>query len=159
MTLPPGQVWLALSAIILGWQSNAFADGNVDAGSNEYRKCSACHIIQADDGTIIRKGGRLGPNLYNVIGSQAATVDDGFKYGSSLVLAGELGLVWDQENLIAYVADPRKFLESYIGSFKIQNKMAYKMRSGSVDLFAYLESIDRRKPGSQRMNQDETVAD
>jgi cytochrome c len=48
----------------------AFADGhasgNAEAGEDVFKKCKSCHMIVADDGTAIQKGGKTGPNLVSV---------------------------------------------------------------------------------------------
>ena len=72
----------------------AFADGDAAKGEKEFKKCKACHAIEAPDGTAIMKGGKTGPNLYGVVGRTAGTYPD-FNYGESLVSAGQAGLVWD----------------------------------------------------------------
>ena len=58
--------------------------------------------ITAADGTVIQKGGKVGPNLYGVVGRQAGTYPD-FKYGPSMVEAGEKGLVWDETTIADYI--------------------------------------------------------
>ena len=73
---------------------------------SEYK---ACHAIVADDGTAIVKGGRNAPNLYGIYDRQAAVHPDFKKYGKSLVAAGTQGLVWNETDFVAYVADPKKF--------------------------------------------------
>ena len=65
-----------------------------------FNKCKTCHAITAADGTVIQKGGKVGPNLYGVVGRQAGTYPD-FKYGPSMVAAGEKGLVWDEAKISA----------------------------------------------------------
>ena len=134
------QVWGLTLVCLLGFAISAHADGNAELGSKTFRKCTACHMIVSENGAVIVKGGKLGPNLYDMIGRQAATVQ-GFNYGKSLKLAGENGLVWNEENFIAYVRNPRQFLEAYLESFRIQNKMAYKLPKGAADIYAYLKSL------------------
>lgn len=117
----------------------AFAEGDAAAGEKTFNKCKSCHMIVSDDGTEIVKGGRTGPNLYGVIGRQAGTTD--FRYGDSLVGAGDAGLVWDAANLAEYTVDPRAFLRAYLDDSKAKSKMAYKLRSGGEDVAAYLASV------------------
>ncbi|MGG7568385.1 c-type cytochrome [Rhodovulum sp. DZ06] len=112
-----------------------------DAGAGEktFKKCKSCHMIQNGDDTIFR-GGKTGPNLYGIIGRTAGTVD-GFRYGDDLVAAGEKGLVWTEENLAEYVADPKEFLRTYLDDGKAKSKMSYKLRKGGDDVAAYLASV------------------
>lgn len=130
--------------IALSFAAPAFADGHtgpgdIAEGEKTFSKCKSCHMIVADDGTEIVKGGRTGPNLYGVIGRQAGTAD--FRYGDDLVAAGEAGLVWDAANLAEYVVDPREYLRTYLDDSKAKSKMAYKLRDGGEDVAAYLASV------------------
>ena len=61
----------------------AFA-GDAAKGESDFKKCKACHSIVADDGTAIVKGGKVGPNLYGVIGRQIGSLE-GFKDRKSVV--------------------------------------------------------------------------
>jgi len=76
----------------------------VAAGEKVFRQCKACH--QVGEGAK----NRVGPQLNGVMGRAAGAVD-GFKYSSALEgMAGD-GLVWDDENLAAFLADPRGFMK------------------------------------------------
>lgn len=124
--------------------SAAFADshgaaGDATAGEKDFKKCKACHGIVDDAGEKIVKGGKTGPNLYGIIGRQAGTVD-GFRYGASIVAAGEAGLVWDVEQLTAYVADPKTFLRDYLDDSSAKSKMTFKLKDG-LDVATYLATF------------------
>jgi cytochrome c len=134
------KLMIATAASALMLAGAAFAEGDADAGAKEFNKCKSCHMIVADDGTEIVKGGRTGPNLYGVIGRQAG-VQDGFRYGDSLVAAGEAGLVWDEETFVAYVQDPKGFLAEYLDDSGARSKMSYRLRKGMEDVYAYLVSV------------------
>ncbi|GFE49448.1 cytochrome c2 [Roseobacter cerasinus] len=129
--------------IALSVAAPAFADGHsagdAAAGEKAFSKCKSCHMIVADDGTEIVKGGKTGPNLYGVIGRQAGTAD--FRYGDDLVAAGEAGLVWDEATLAEYTADPRAFLRTYLDDSKAKSRMAFKLKKGGEDVAAYLASV------------------
>ncbi|MFN3642118.1 MAG: c-type cytochrome [Gemmobacter sp.] len=127
----------ALAAASFG--GTAFA-GDAASGEKEFGKCKTCHGIVADDGTEIQKANKTGPNLYGVIGRQAGTVE-GFKYGASLVLAGEKGLVWDETNIVEYLADPQKFLRAYLDDNKAKSNMSFKLAKKGDDVAAYLASV------------------
>lgn len=118
----------------------AFAEGDAEAGEKEFRKCKSCHMIVSDSGDEIVKGGKTGPNLYGVIGRQAGTLD-GFRYGDDIVAAGEAGLVWDEETFVTYVTDPKAFLQTYLDNNRAKSKMAFKLRKGGEDVYAYLVSV------------------
>lgn len=123
----------------------AFADGHAsgDAGAGEkvFNKCKACHMIQDADGNDIVKGGRTGPNLYGLFNRVAGSTD--FKYGDSIVEAGEAGLVWNEEEFVKYVTDPKKFLAAYNDDKRAKSKMAFKLRKDDekANVWAYLVSV------------------
>lgn len=123
----------------------AFADGHAtgDAGAGEkvFNKCKACHMIQDADGNDIVKGGRTGPNLYGLYTRVAGSAD--FKYGESIIEAGEKGLTWDEENFVNYVADPKKFLAEYNDDKRAKSKMSFKLTKAddAADVWAYLVSV------------------
>ena len=131
---------IALAAVAFAGPALAEGAGNVEAGEKGFKKCKSCHSIVADDGTVITKGGRTGPNLYGVIGRTAGTYED-FKYGKSIVAAGEAGLVWDEEQFIAYVPNPKKFLQTYLDDSSAKSKMSFRLKKGGEDIYAYLVSV------------------
>ena len=134
-----------LAAASLGGM--AFADGDAAKGEKEFNKCKSCHMIVADDGTEIVKGGKTGPNLYGVIGRQAGTAAD-FRYGDSIVAAGEKGLVWDEDSFEAFVADPKGFLAEFTGDGGARSKMSFRLKKGAEDVYAYLVSVGPELPAS-----------
>lgn len=138
------KLMFATAAMTLTFSGAALAQsdggGDAEAGEREFNKCKSCHMIVADDDTTIVRGGRIGPNLYNIIGRQAGSVED-FRYGDSLVEAGEAGLVWDEESFVAYVQDPKGFLAEYLDDSGARSKMSYRLRSGMEDVYAYLVTV------------------
>lgn len=109
-------------------------------GESEFKKCKACHMIVADDGTEIQKGGKVGPNLYGVVGRPVASYPD-FKYGDGILAAGAVGLTWDEAMIAEYVVDPGKWLQANSGDPKAKSKMAFKLAKGGADVAAYLASV------------------
>jgi cytochrome c len=125
----------------------AFAEshvaGNVAAGEKAFKKCTTCHVVIDDEGqTLAGKKAKTGPNLYGVIGRQAARIE-GFRYGKSIIAAGEAGLIWDPENFAAYVQDPKAFLKEILGDKSARSKMSFKVRAeeDAVNLAAFLASL------------------
>ncbi|WP_126975797.1 c-type cytochrome [Frigidibacter oleivorans] len=107
-------------------------------GETEFKKCKACHAITAPDGTDIVKGGKVGPNLYGVVGRPVASVPD-FKYGDGILAVGAAGTVWDEATLAEYVTDPTAFIDTHGGSGK--SKMTFKLAKNQADVVAYLASV------------------
>lgn len=132
------KVIIACTAATLA--SSAYAEGDVEAGAKAFNKCKSCHMIVDDAGEVIVKGGKTGPNLYNIVGRAAGSVE-GFRYGKSTVAAGEAGLVWDEEQLAAYIPDPTAFLREYLDDSKARSKMAKQRVKNIEDLTAYLASV------------------
>lgn len=137
---------LALVAALLLAAPPALA-GDAGVGEREWAKCRACHAIVADDGTVIQRGAATGPNLYNVVGRAAGSVE-GFRYSDAMTEANEKGLVWDEETLEEYVEDPTAFLREFTGNARARGNMAFKLNRRVEDIIAYLESVvmeaDRR---------------
>ncbi|MGB1033850.1 MAG: c-type cytochrome [Paracoccaceae bacterium] len=131
---------IVAAAALLSAFATVGAAGDAAKGAKDFRKCKSCHMIVADDGTTIVKGGRTGPNLYGIIGRQAGTVD-GYRYGASLVDAGNAGLVWDEATFVEYVQDPKGFLATTLDDSKARSKMSFRLRKGMDDVYAYLVSV------------------
>lgn len=68
-----------------------------------YKWCRFCHTVE--------KGGPhlVGPNLHLIFGQKAGTVPN-FTYSTALSDAGRKGLVWSDERIAWYIADPQKHL-------------------------------------------------
>ena len=128
---------LTIAAALVALGAPAYADSNIAQGENDFKKCKACHTIANGDDVIV-KGGRTGPNLFGVVGRVAGTED--FKYSASMIAAGEAGLVWTEENLVTYVADPNAFLKEATGDSSARSKMSFKLKD-AADIAAYLASL------------------
>ena len=116
----------------------ALAEGDAAAGEKLFKKCRSCHTISNGD-EIIFKGGKTGPNHYGVIGRVAGSAD--FKYSKSMIAAGEAGLIWTEELLAEFVANPTAFLKSILDNSKAKSKMSIKLKKGGADIAAYLASV------------------
>ena len=123
---------LSLSAA-LAIATPAFAESHLSElaaiGEANFKFCQSCHVVRDDDGNVLAgRKAKTGPNLYGMVGRTAGTVE-GTRYGKSLVAAGEAGLIWDEEQMVAYLLDPKKFLQAYLGDSKARSKMSFKMRA------------------------------
>lgn len=79
------------------------ADTGSDGGNNlvaqgeaVFATCIACHDVAKDGAT------KAGPNLYGIIGKQAASVE-GFAYSDALKSSS---VTWSEAELDSYLADP-----------------------------------------------------
>ncbi len=116
---------------------------DVSAGERAFGQCATCHVVQDDAGTVLAgRNAKQGPNLYAVRGRQAGTVE-GFRYGRSIVQAGENGLMWDEETFVAYVQNPNEFLRDYLGDNRARGNMAFRVRTEEEarNLWAYITSL------------------
>ena len=94
------RAWMYLgAALVMAPMAQALASDPA-AGQRVFNQCRACHTIN--------EGGRngVGPNLWGVWDRAAGAVD-GFRYSASMQEAAAGGLVWNEENLRRYLANPR----------------------------------------------------
>lgn len=126
-----GALALALAASL----SSAFTPGDPVNGEKMFKKCKSCHSVEAG------KTKPAGPNLLGVFGRQAGTVE--FKFSTSMIEAGEAGLIWTPALVDAYITDPKAFLKETLGESRVRNKMKYKMKKEEqrADVIAYLMSL------------------
>lgn len=111
-----------------------------------FRGCVACHVIRSPEGVVIAgDNGRTGPNLYGVFGAPAASVA-GFRYRSGIERAGQEGLVWDTETLVAYLQDPTGFLRARLGDPQVRSAMVFRVTdpNDAEALAAYLAEYPAR---------------
>ena len=102
--------------------------GDADNGQRLFNQCRACHTAN--------QGGRngVGPNLYGVVGRAAGAIE-GFRYSANLRDRAGTGLVWNEENLMAYLRDPKAVLPQGNMSFQGFRDNVQNAR----DVIAYLK--------------------
>lgn len=104
----------------------------VAEGEKVFRKCAACH--QVGDGAK----NRVGPILNGVVGAPAGHIED-FKYSKALKARAEEGLVWNEETLAGFLADPKKYLKGTKMSF------AGLRKDDEIEaIIAYLNSVSAK---------------
>ena len=107
--------------------------GDAGAGRQVFRKCQACHSLDAG------KNG-LGPSLAGIVGEKAGTVS-GYNFSAAMKASN---LVWDAATLDAYLTDPQKVVPG--------NKMPFpglkteRERSAVVALLATNTKPDATAP-------------
>jgi cytochrome c len=114
----------ALMSGLFGGIDLALAQGDPEAGERVFRQCQACHVVDAEQN-------RVGPHLVGIFGREAGAVE-GFNYSDAM--AGS-GIVWDEETIAAYLADPRGYIPG--------NRMAFaglRQDQQIQDVIAYMKS-------------------
>jgi cytochrome c len=109
--------------------------GDVAAGEKVFNKCQTCHMVVNEAGDVLAgKAGKTGPNLYGL---------PGFKYGEGIIAAGAAGVVWNEADFVAYVADPAKFLKEKTGDKAAKTKMSFKLpkEDEAKNVWAFISSL------------------
>lgn len=132
--------YLATTAVLFALTLPAFAQGDAAAGEKIFKKCKSCHSITDASGEKLVKGGKVGPNLFGVIGRAAGSYE-GYKYSKSMVAAGEAGLVWDEAKVAEFVQNPKDYLAAELDDSKAKSKMSFKLKKGGEDVAAYLATF------------------
>ncbi len=115
-------------------------------GETVFKKCTACHRV--GDGAK----NAVGPVLNGVIGRPAGTVE-GYTYSQLNKTAGENGLVWTEDLIVSYLADPNAFLKKFLtdkGKPELatgSTKMVFKLPAEGErkDVVAYLKTFSPGK--------------
>lgn len=117
------------------------ASGNAADGETQFnRQCIACHVIESASGeTFAGRNARTGPNLYGVMGAAAGAQQD-FRYSDSHAAFGETGVIWEEENTVAFLQNPDSFLRDALGDSRARSRMAHRVRaeSDARDIYAFL---------------------
>lgn len=97
---------------VLAFAPMAAMAQDAEAGQRVFNQCRACHTIN--------QGGRngVGPNLFGIVDRAAGSIE-GFRYSAPMRERAAAGLVWNTENLMAYITDPKAIVPggsmSYVG--------------------------------------------
>jgi cytochrome c len=136
--------YLPLAATMVLLSAPAFAEGDAANGEALFnRQCSTCHVVENEAGEILAgRAAHVGPNLYGVVGRTPGTYPE-FEYGDSMVAYGATGVVWGEENLLAYVQDPTDFLRTALDDRRARGKMAFQLRDpqDAADVYAFLATF------------------
>ncbi len=98
----------------------------VAEGEKNFRQCKSCH--QVGDGAK----NRTGPILNGVYNNAAATVE-GFRYSSDMADAGAGGLIWDDAELTAFLANPKDYMAG--------TKMTFRGVRDEADIAGIIEYL------------------
>lgn len=119
---------LAAGLPAIGLPGLAHAQGDAAKGEKAFRKCQACHTVEQGKN-------RVGPSLFNVVGRPVASAEGFDRYSEPMKAKAAEGMTWTEENLDAYLADPKGFIPG--------NKMIFpgiKKPEERADVIAYLKS-------------------
>jgi cytochrome c len=124
---------LAMIAVtILATTHDVGAAGDPVAGAQAFGVCAACHTLEPGVH-------RTGPSLAGVFGRKAATAEGFHRYSNALKSAD---LVWREETLSEFLADPQAFLPG--------NRMTFSGipdAQARADVIAYLKDTSERAAG------------
>ena len=143
----------ASAAVLLATPAAALAQ-DAAAGEKVFARCKACHMVGEN------AKNRVGPELNDLFGRTAGTVE-GFRYSKAMTEAGAGGLVWTEETVAEFVADPRGFVKGTRMVFA-----GLKKEEDVANLLAYLKTFSEKaaeapheNEGGSEPKQDAAAAD
>jgi cytochrome c len=108
----------------------ALANGDPEEGEKVFRKCKSCHQVGED------ADNRTGPALNGIVGAAAGQNPD-FRYSDALKEAAANGLVWNDENLAAFLRKPKDLISGTKMSFA-----GLRKDDDIEDVIAYLATFE-----------------
>ena len=124
---------LVLCAVVGSMDVASAQEGNAEKGAKVFNKCMTCHRI--GEGAKIM----VGPVLTGVVGREAGTFP-GFAYSTLNKSAGTNGLVWTEDRIFEYLANPNAFLKKFL-----TEKGKADLAVGSTKMVFNLPSAEERK--------------
>lgn len=124
---------LAAGALVASANGASAQDGNAEKGAKVFNKCTTCHRIGEGAKSMV------GPVLTGVVGRQAGTFP-GFTYSTLNHAAGENGLVWSEDQIFEYLANPNAFLKKFL-----TDKGKANLAVGSTKMVFNLPNPEERK--------------
>jgi len=120
-----------LPLIVLGFglsATPALASGDIAAGEKVFKKCKACHVVDAEKH-------KTGPHLVNIMGRAAGSADGYKKYSDAMKSSG---IVWNEETLDGYLEKPKAYVKG--------TRMAFaglRKAEDRANVIAYLKSYSK----------------
>ena len=121
----------ALPLIALGFGLStipASASGDAAAGEKVFKKCKACHVVDAEKH-------KTGPHLVNLMGRAAGSADGYKKYSNAMKSSG---IVWNEETLDGYLEKPKAYVKGTRMLFA-----GLRKKEDRANVIAYLKSYSK----------------
>lgn len=121
------KTWFTILPAIIAFSvisSPAAASGDAADGAKFFKKkCAVCHAVKVGKH-------KLGPSLAGIVGRKAGTTD----FAKYTGLKGS-DVVWDEDNLDKFLANPKKFVGA--------KSMIYKLKKEDdrADVIEYLKTL------------------
>ena len=106
----------------------ALATGDAAAGEKVFKKCKACHVVDAEKH-------KTGPHLVNIMGRIAGIADGYKKYSKAMKSSG---IVWNQETLDGYLEKPQAYIKGTRMVFA-----GLRKEEDRANVIAYLKSYSK----------------
>lgn len=119
---------IVAAAILASSATGAFAQ-DVANGEKVFKKCAACHAVGEN------AKNKVGPILNGVVGAKFGHTE-GFKYSKPMLDRQAAGDTWTEENLTAWLTNPKEFMPG--------TKMVFvglKKPEEIADVIAYLKTF------------------
>ena len=129
---------LSLIAAAPAVAADCSLSGPAEEGRKAAKQCQGCHVFDP-----AKKSRPTGPNLATVYGAKAGSLNDFKRYSEGMKLLAEKGLRWTEENLDAYIADPKPFVEDRSGRPGVMHGMFFKLADDDKreQVVAYLKAL------------------
>ena len=106
----------------------ALASGDAAAGEKVFKKCKACHAVDAEKH-------KTGPHLVNIIGRAAGSADGYKKYSKAMKSSG---IIWNEETLNGYLEKPKAYVKGTRMVFA-----GLRKEEDRANVIAYLKSYSK----------------
>ncbi len=103
------------------------AKASVDKGKQIARQCEACHTFAKGEPN------KIGPNLYDIVGSARGEDRGGFAFSDAMKKKGGK---WTYEELFKFIHDPRGYIPGTLMTFA-----GIKSPEQRADVIAYLRTL------------------
>ena len=106
----------------------AMATSDAAAGEKVFKKCKACHVVDAEKH-------KTGPHLVNLMGRAAGSADGYKKYSNAMKSSG---IVWNEETLDGYLEKPKAYVKGTRMLFA-----GLRKKEDRANVIAYLKSYSK----------------